>query len=63
MKLRTFPILYKGEHKILILDDSRTRQEGKLVAWVTARTLTDAMAEAKDVVDAILRNGKSLVWQ
>jgi hypothetical protein len=62
VKLRT--VLYKddGIHKALILDDNRSKSEGKLVAWVTANTEDEARSEAKDVSEAILRNGKAMFW-
>lgn len=62
MKLRMIKIQDEGLHKVLIVDDDRNKIEGKLVAWVTAAILEDAIAEAKDVSDAILRNGHSLAW-
>lgn len=62
MKLRLVHITDEGFHKVLILDDSKTKSEGKLVAWVTALDESEAREEARDVSTAILRNGKGLLW-
>jgi len=60
MRLRKITIKDEGLIKVLIVDDDK--KEGKLVAWVTATTDDEAQAEAKDVAEAIMRNGKELVW-
>jgi hypothetical protein len=62
MKLRQVPVKDGNIHKILILDDDKTSAEGKLVAWVESADEEEAKLEAKDVFDAILRNGSKLVW-
>ena len=62
MKLRLVHITDEGYHKVLILDDNKTKAEGKLVAWVMALNEGEARDEARDVSTAILRNGKSLLW-
>jgi hypothetical protein len=61
MKLKTVHIVDEGEHKVLILDDSKTREEGRLLTWVSSTTEEKARGYAKDITDAICQNGK-LIW-
>jgi hypothetical protein len=62
VKLRLVHIEDEGQHKVLVLDENKTTEEGKLVAWTVADTKDEAMAEAEDMKKSIIRSGGKLVW-
>ncbi len=61
MKLRLVHIRDEGLNKVLILDDTKTKEQGKLVACVTMDNKDEAISEAKDLANYIARHGK-LTW-